>query len=443
MPASQALNIALVVARLMIALAILPYALDWRSPPVASVRAWALAVLIVVPLGLIVAEVGMLRWARLSRIARTLSAAALALAALDLTSALSLEADFQSMRQEVLRADPEQLARLGRHIIVGYRDGEELKGLIDRRAIAGVFLAPRNVQGQGVDAIRREIAAMQETRRQQGLPNLLIAADQEGGSVSRLSPPLTPLQPLSSIAARYSDPAERRKAVQDYAAVHARELADVGVNINLAPVVDLAPGAFYSNDRLTRIRSRAIAKDPEIVTEVAETYCEQLWASGVHCTLKHFPGLGRVREDTHMGAADLPSQPGELSETDWLPFRSLMRKADVMVMLSHVRLTAVDPDRPASFSGPVVRDLLRTEWGYDGLLITDDFSMGAVYRSPEGIAGGSIEALNAGVDLILVSFDVDQYYVVMHALIEADRAGRLRNDVLQQSDRRLRKTFGP
>jgi beta-N-acetylhexosaminidase len=144
-----------------------------------------------------------------------------------------------------------------------------------------------------------------------------------------------------------------------------------------------------------------------------------------------------------MGAADLPSQPGELSEADWLPFRSLMRKADVMVMLSHVRLTAVDPDRPASFSGPVVRDLLRTEWGYDGLLITDDFSMGAVYRSPEGIAGGSIAALNAGVDLILVSFDVDQYYVVMHALIEADRAGTLRNDVLQQSDRRLRKTFGP
>jgi beta-N-acetylhexosaminidase len=167
-----------------------------------------------------------------------------------------------------------------------------------------------------------------------------------------------------------------------------------------------------------------------------------LSAHGVRCTLKHFPGLGRVFEDTHLQTADLASPPSELSGADWLPFRSLMRRPDVMVMLSHARLTAVDRDRPVSFSARVVRDLLRKDWGYDGVLMTDDFGMGAVYRSAEGIAGGSVEALNAGVDLILISFDVDQFYVVMHSLIQANQTGTLRDDMLQQSSQRLRRALG-
>jgi len=118
-----------------------------------------------------------------------------------------------------------------------------------------------------------------------------------------------------------------------------------------------------------------------------------------------------------------------------------MSQTDVAVMLSHARLTAMDPDHPVSFSRPVVADLLRGEWGYDGVLMTDDFSMGAVYRSTEGIAGGSVAALNAGVDLVLISYDVDQLYVSMDALMRADRAGTLRADALQQSDRRLWRAF--
>jgi beta-N-acetylhexosaminidase len=443
MSAPQGLDLALAVARVAIALVMLPYALDWRSPPLASVRAWALVGLIALPVGLVVAEMWTLRRAAVvSRSVRALSLLSLALAALCLAFVLWPEAQFQWKRYEVLRADVGQLEKLGRHIIVGYRNIDELKALIDRRAITGVFLTTRNVEGRDPAAIRREIAEMQNIRRQQGLPRLLIATDQEGGSVSRLSPPLTWLQPLSDIVARHSDPAERRKAVRDYAAAQARELTDLGVNVNLAPVVDLDQGVANPDDRLTRIRARAISKDPDIVTEVAETYCSQLSAHGVRCTLKHFPGLGRVFEDTHLQTADLASPPSELSGADWLPFRSLMRRSDVMVMLSHARLTAIDRDRPVSFSARVVRDLLRKDWGYDGVLITDDFGMGAVYRSAEGIAGGSVEALNAGVDLILISFDVDQFYVVMHSLIQANQTGTLRDDMLQQSSQRLRRALG-
>ena len=441
MSASSGLTIALAVARLVIALALLAYAFDWRSPLLASVRPWALAALIVLPVALILADVRALRSAAHPRGACTLNAIALGLAAASLACVLSLETDFHWTRRQVLGGDPAQLAKLGRHIMVGYRNADELHALIERRAIAGVFVAAHNVQGRSAAAIKREIAVLQEMRRQQGLPDLLIAADQEGGSVSRLSPPLAPLPPLASIVARYADPTERRRAVADYAAVHARELADLGINLNLAPVVDLTPQVVNGNDRLTRISSRAISGDPQIVTEVAETYCSQLLAHGVRCTLKHFPGLGRVLADTHLGPADLTTSPSELAAADWRPFRILMSQTDVAVMLSHARLTAMDPDHPVSFSRPVVGDLLRGEWGYDGVLMTDDFSMGAVYRSTEGIAGGSVAALNAGVDLVLISYDVDQLYVSMDALMRADRVGTLRADALQQSDRRLWRAF--
>src|SRR5207249_5162612 len=121
----------------------------------------------------------------------------------------------------VLHADPALLERLGRHVVVGYRDIDELNALLERRAIAGVFLTTRNVQDRDAAVIRQEIAGMQAVRRRQGLPDLLIATDQEGGIVSRLSPPLPSLPSLAEIAARHPTGAERRTVVGEYAAMQA------------------------------------------------------------------------------------------------------------------------------------------------------------------------------------------------------------------------------
>jgi beta-N-acetylhexosaminidase len=239
----------------------------------------------------------------------------------------------------------------------------------------------------------------------------------------------------------HAEPAGRRTAVKDYASAQARGLSDLGVNVNFAPVVDVNHGVANPDDRMTRIHTRAISKDPHIVADVAATYCSQLSVHGVHCTLKHFPGLGRVFEDTHLHSASLDAPLDQLAQTDWLPFRSLMCCSENLVMLGHVRLVALDRDHPASFSRAVVGNLLRKDWGYEGVLITDDFSMGAVVWSPHGIAGASVAALNAGVDLILVSYDSDQFFFVMHALMAADRAGVIENDQLARSRQRLAKTF--
>jgi beta-N-acetylhexosaminidase len=438
------LHAAFIVARIALVAALLPLALGWRTPLLTTWRPIALVALLAVPLIIIAIDIWTLRrvWSR-SMLLRLMSGASLVLSLCAFGITAALENQFQHMRRAVLAADLRQLEKLGAHVMVGYRKASELQALLERRAIAGLFLSALNVEGKTPDDIRDALDVMQEIRGAQNLPELWIATDQEGGPVSRLSPPLARMPPLAEIVAIHRDAAERRLAVRQYAARQGRELAALGVNLNFAPVVDVNHGVVNPEDKTSRISTRAIANDPAVVTEAADVYCETLMLTGVHCTLKHFPGLGRVYEDTHKLAADLTAPAQELEATDWLPFRRLKENGSAFTMLGHARLTAIDAQRPASFSYAVVKGLLRDTWGHRGILITDDFSMGAVMLSREGPAGGAIAALNAGVDLILISYDPDQYFPVMYALLQADRDGRLNPEILAASKARLRRAALP
>jgi beta-N-acetylhexosaminidase len=143
-----------------------------------------------------------------------------------------------------------------------------------------------------------------------------------------------------------------------------------------------------------------------------------------------------VFADTHIREATLSAPLEQLTATDWVPFQSKEARPD-WVMVGHMRVAALDPARPASASPAVVARL--RELGHTGVVVTDDFSMGAIWRSKLGIGGAAVEALNAGVDLLLVSYDSDQIYRVLHALLEADRTGRLDRKRLEESDARLER----
>jgi len=427
---------------LVVAVSLIPVALDWRSPVLLVVRHWALIGLIVVPVSVICAEVWALRSSRHGQwVFRTLSAAGLLAATLALTATLAIEARFRWIRHQVLHTDPAKLERVGRHLIVGYQGLTEVRELVRLRGVAGVFVTSRNVLGKSNDEIRQDIDSLQRIRKEQGLPPLWIATDQEGGIVSRMSPPLTRLPPLSAVVARTSDVARRQQAVRQYALRQGRGLAELGVNLNFAPVVDVNQKVINPDDRFTRIYQRAISRDPAVVAQVAACYCAALEEAGVRCTLKHFPGLGRVFEDTHKDRANLETSVAELTDTDWLPFRMLMRESNAFTMLSHVRLGAIDGDHPVSASPAVIAGLIREQWKYNGILITDNFTMMAIYRSNGGIDNAGIQALNAGVDLILISWDTDQYYRVMYALVKADEKGDLHRHALKLSDRRLSRSL--
>lgn len=434
------LNLALGVLRFAVALLLLWLAWQWRSPLFASIRTPAFAALTLLPVALAILEIIVWRSGARWRPKSVVCGTTLLVVLLALATTLTTELHFRWMRAEVLRADPAALERLGRHFIVGYRGDAALHDLIDlieRRAIAGIFVTAHNVRGKDADAVRRDIDALQAIRKRQGLPPLLVATDQEGGAISRMSPPLSRPVTLGDIVRAHGDATERRAEVRAYAAEVGRALAGLGINVNFAPVIDLDHGISNPNDHYSRIATRAISTDPNVVAEVARDYCEGLRQHGVYCTLKHFPGLGRVFEDTHYEHASLSTPLDELAQTDWVPFRALMREPGMFTMLGHARLAAIDAERPASFSAPVVAGLLRGEWKYDGVLVTDDFSMAAAYETNGGLAVASVAALNAGVDLILTSYDPDQVFPMLHALIRAEAGGGLREEALQQSDRRL------
>lgn len=291
-----------------------------------------------------------------------------------------------------------------------------------------------NVRGRTLTAIRAEIDALQDLRRRAGLPLLIVAADQEGGSVAHLTPPLTELPSLAALVEAGTD-ARLEARVRAYGETQGRGLAALGVNLNLGPVADLRPldgGPVF--DTHTLIRRRAIAADPVLVNRVIGSYGAALMAQGVRPTLKHFPGLGPVMSDTHHFPARLEKPVELLAASDWQPFRGAAQSG-AAIMLAHVVLPEIDPALPASLSKAVVQGVLRRGWGYQGLLLTDDLTMGAVYRL--GIGNATVAALDAGVDMLLISYDPDQYYRAMHGAADALRRGTLDPAQLAASRRRI------
>jgi beta-N-acetylhexosaminidase len=342
-------------------------------------------------------------------------------------------------RDEILASDPDRLARLGRHIIVGFGQFSELKPLVEKRAIAGIFVTDRNVHGRKVADVAKDIQDLQDIRKAQGLPRLLVTADQEGGYVSRLSPPLKHQPPLASLVGKRKTDAELEKAVRDYAETQAHELERIGVTMNFGPVVDLRLTSRPRDDGETQLYWRAIDSDPYVVAKVAGWYCDTLTKFNIICTLKHFPGLGRVARDTHVTTGEVSASQAQLELSDWVPFRRLMGKPGIATMVGHVRIKAVDETTPASYSDIVINSVIRNRTKGDVLLITDDLGMGAVMRSPDGIGGAAIKALNAGVDLLLLSDAALYYDPVMSALIEADTGHEINQARQIESQERMSK----
>ena len=340
-------------------------------------------------------------------------------------------------RRAIIQAsdrDPDRMSRLGEHLVMGYENPDEIRELVQRGLIGGVFITHRNIVGKSFGQIRAELALLQDVRRQAKLPPLLIATDQEGGSVSRLSPPL-PLQPtLASTLNDEPTPQEIEHRARQYGTAQARALVSLGINTNFSPVVDLKPlHATSFLDFHTQIADRAIASDPDKVAEVALAYSQALFAQGVMPTLKHFPGLGSVTSDTHHFSAHLNNSLQDLNMHDWQPFQRVLRQTPALLMVGHVTVTALDETRPASVSPRVLTGLIRRQWQFNGIMISDDLSMAPIYN--RGLCRSSVESLNAGMDLLLVSYDWKKYYTVLDCLRLAAQSGELRQ--LEQSHARL------
>ncbi|QOZ27362.1 glycoside hydrolase family 3 protein [Bradyrhizobium sp. CCBAU 51753] len=338
--------------------------------------------------------------------------------------------------RSILEAEPALARTLGQHFIVGYSSFDEVARLAERGLIAGVYVTRHNLAGRTADELKAEIAALQGKRRAAGLPSLVVAADQEGGIVSHLAPPLTRLPALASLAELSED--QQKAKAEEFGRIHGQELASLGINLNFAPALDLRPEAKRNRlDFNTLISQRAISDDPAKVGAIATAYIRGLESAGVDATVKHFPGLGRVRADTHHFRADLDTPVDELEATDWRPFRDVLSTTHARLMVGHVAVSALDPGRPASHSKAVIDGLIRKQWNYQGIVMTDDLVMGAIYQ--HNVCTAVVEALNAGVDLLLVAYDGLQFYRLFACASDAAERNALDTAMLRASETRLRR----
>jgi beta-N-acetylhexosaminidase len=252
----------------------------------------------------------------------------------------------------------------------------------------GFILFARNIGDP--EQIRDLVASMRDSV---GRPEAPVFIDQEGGRVQRLRPPIAPNYPAgAALGALYrSDREAGLRAAWLLARLHAFDLLRLGITADCLPVLDV-PIEGASDV----IGTRAYGKEPQSVTALGKAAAEGLLSGGVLPVMKHIPGHGRAFSDTHFELPTVDTPIEELRAHDFAPFKALSHLP--IAMTAHVVYSAIDPDGPATTSAKVIREIVRGEIGFDGLLVSDDTSMKALSGD---FPSKAASILAAGCDLVL------------------------------------------
>ncbi len=283
---------------------------------------------------------------------------------------------------------------LGQLMVVGF-DGvamtQTLRALITDLRLGGLVLFQRNVQSP--TQLHQLIADAQQVAHDAGLPPLLICIDQEGGRVAR----------LRAEHGFTEFPSARDVAVSGIAAVKqnalamAHEMRDVGINVELAPVLDV-----NNNPNNPVIGDRSFGDDASLVAACGVAFIETMQGAGILCVGKHFPGHGDVAVDSHIGLPVVPHARARLNEVEFEPFKAAIAAGVGGIMSAHVAFPEIEPSGlPATLSPNVMTTLLRAELCYPGLLFTDSLEMGALSANGYPVPIASATALQAGADVLL------------------------------------------
>ncbi|MCK9794404.1 glycoside hydrolase family 3 protein [Isoptericola sp. 4D.3] len=323
--------------------------------------------------------------------------------------------------------------RVGQLLMVGVSVGDPAAASADAIRddhVGNVFLHGRSKAG--VDATRAlvdEYTGLVSHRSTRGTP-LLVATDQEGGLVQVLRGPGFSDLPKATEQATW-EPATLRERAEGWG----DELAAAGVNLNLAPVMDLVDEADAADNPPIGAFDRSYGFTPASVTSSANAFAAGQRAAGVEPVIKHFPGLGRVSANTDTDTA-VTDDVTTRDDASVQVFARGIEAGAKYVMMSTAVYDRIDPDAPAAFSPVVVDDLLRGDLGFDGVVMTDDLSAAAQVqgRSPGERA---VHAVDAGVDLVLASADPTVVPEMADALVAEARQDPAFAEKVDTSARRV------
>ena len=323
-----------------------------------------------------------------------------------------------------LTTDP-ALGRLADAVLIPPFGGRRTPGWIQAAlngGLAGVTLFGPNIHD------RAQLTALTASLRGAAVEPV-IAIDEEGGDVTRISHRTGSDYPGNAALGAVDDVALTWAV---YAALGA-DLAALGVNLNLAPAVDVNSEAHNPV-----IGTRAFGSDPALVARHAAAAVAGMQSAGVAACAKHFPGHGSTRADSHLELATIDAPLSVLRTRDLPPFEAAIAAGVRAIMPSHLLLPELSGDLPASLSRVALTDLLRGELGFTGVIVSDGLEMRAV-RDRYGIPEAAVQAVIAGTDLLCLGRDQDQlsFLAVKTALVEAARSGRLPGERLEEAAARV------
>ena len=284
------------------------------------------------------------------------------------------------------------------------------------RGLAGVLLMAQNVSGR--DQLRSLTSQLREHN-----PQVLIAADEEGGIVTRVEAATGSSYPGNAALGAIDDVELTRRVAASIGAM----LADRGISVDLAPVADTD-----ANPANPVIGVRSFGARPDRVAAHTAAFVHGLQAAGVAACAKHFPGHGRTDADSHLELPSVAATLPELAATDLAPFRAAIAAGVESVMTAHVQFPAIDSG-PATLSRRLLHDVLRTELGFDGVVITDALEMAAI----AGRADGPVAALAAGADLLCLPATAAARERARDTVVIALRSGDLARPQVEAAAQRV------
>lgn len=341
--------------------------------------------------------------------------------------------DKQQIKQENLTIDEKvdkivasmsQTEKLGQMMMIGIQgtkvDDDSLY-MLNQYHMGGVILFDRNMESpEQVKQLTSDLQAQSNEK----VP-LFIGIDEEGGDVVRMAEKLTP--PPSQKEIGSTGDIEQAKT---WAVKTAKSLKDMGVNVNFAPVADVG-----SNDK------RSYSTDTNTVIDFVRAATKGYQQENIIYSLKHFPGIGKGRVDSHVDSSNIDESKDTLMAEDIIPFKTIIDENepnDYFILVSHLKYPALDEEYPASLSSKIMTDLLRNELGYKGIIITDDMEMGAVANHNEFRSIG-VNAVKAGADIVLVCHEYEHQQEVYLGLLDAVNSSEISQERIDESVKRIIK----
>lgn len=305
-----------------------------------------------------------------------------------------------------------------------------LRRMIEEYHIGGIVLFSISGNVESPEQVARMIADAQSlaSTMPSGIP-LFVAIDQEGGPVSRITEGVTYFPSQMALGATGSE-----ELAREVARVRGRELMTLGINMVLAPVLDV-----NNNPDNPVIGLRSFGSNPEWVARLGEAMLEGYEDEGILATVKHFPGHGDTGVDSHTALPTISHPREHLDQIELAPFRQVITRSPAL-MTAHLLVSALDPERPATISQVILTDLLRNEMGYQGLIVTDSLGMGALDRTVGTVEAAQL-ALRAGADVLAFGADFGatpaEQMAAYHRILDLVTQGEISEARIDESVRRI------